>query len=120
MPARPSIDARDKSTGRAVYGADIRLPGLAFAARKRAPAGQNITGLPDDAARKVPGFRKAFRTRSGVACLVDTTWAAQQAGKALVLELAGEPVPAEDLAAMFESQWQSGKLESLRAAGDGR
>ena len=120
MPALPSIDARDKSTGRAVYGADIRLPGLAFAALKRAPAGQSITGFRDDAARKVPGFRKAFRTRTGVACLADTTWAAQQAGKALVLELSGDPLPAEDLAAMFESEWQAGKFETLRAAGDGR
>lgn len=120
MPALPGLDARDKSTGRAVYGADVRLPGLLYAALRRAPAGQNITGFSDDAARKVSGFRKAFRTRTGVACLADTTWAAHQASKALVLEVSGDRLPTEDLAAMYAAQWETATLQQLRAAGDGR
>lgn len=120
MPARPSLDVHDKSTGRAVFGADIRLPGLAYAALRRAPHGQTVTAFSDEAARRVPGFRRAFATATGVACLADTTWAAHRASQALVLELGGEPSPPEDLAQQFAARWQGAALETIRETGDGR
>ena len=55
-PIRP--DGTDKVTGRALYGADIRLPGMLFGAVLRSPhAHARITSIDTQKARAYPGVR---------------------------------------------------------------
>ena len=80
------IDGPSKSDGSAVYGIDIRLPGMLRAVIARCPTlGGRLRSFDDSAARSVPGVRAVFAiapegrdafTRGGVAVLADDSWAA--------------------------------------------
>src|SRR5882762_10521847 len=80
------IDGPSKSDGSAVYGIDIRLPGMLRAVVARCPTlGGRLRSFDDSAARSVPGVRAVFAiapewrdafTRGGVAVLADDSWAA--------------------------------------------
>jgi xanthine dehydrogenase molybdenum-binding subunit len=55
-PIRP--DGVDKVTGRAIYGADVRLPGMLYGKVLRSPhAHARIRSIDVEAARQVPGVR---------------------------------------------------------------
>ncbi len=78
------LDTPSKVNGRAVFGMDVRLPGLLFATVARPPVvGGKVTGFDDAKARKVPGVRKVVQVPSGVAVVADSTWAAMQGREAL-------------------------------------
>ena len=68
-PIRP--DGADKVTGRAVYGADVQLPGLLHGKVLRSPhAHARITSLDTSAAEKYPGV-KAVATNADLPNLAD-------------------------------------------------
>jgi isoquinoline 1-oxidoreductase beta subunit len=80
----PRLDVPDKITGRAVYGLDVRVPGMLFAAISRAPGfGGKIAAVDDTATRAVDGVRDVVRTDDGVAVLADHTWGALAGRRAL-------------------------------------
>nr|HEX4313782.1 molybdopterin cofactor-binding domain-containing protein [Kofleriaceae bacterium] len=93
----PLVDAPDYVTGRAVYGADIALPGMLTAVIARPPAVlDDVDTVDDTAARTVPGVRTivrlpaptapvAFQPLGGVAVLADHTWAAMRGRAALAV-----------------------------------
>jgi len=80
------IEGPSKTDGSAVYGIDIRLPGMLRAVVARCPTfGGRLRSFDDRAARSVPGVRAVFAiapegrdafTRGGVAVLADDSWAA--------------------------------------------
>jgi len=96
----PFVDAPNMVTGKAVYGADIDLPGMLTAMIERCPvANGQLESFDASAALKVPGVRKvvavlppsvapggvgrAFVPHAGVAVIADNTWAALQGRRAL-------------------------------------
>jgi len=96
----PFVDAPNMVTGKAVYGADISLPGMLTAMIERCPvANGQLESFDATAALAVPGVRKvtavlpstvapggvgrAFVPHAGVAVLADNTWAALQGRRAL-------------------------------------
>jgi isoquinoline 1-oxidoreductase beta subunit len=96
----PFDDAPKMVTGKAVYGADIHLPGMLTAMIERCPvANGQLESFDATAALAVPGVRKvtavlppsvapggvgrAFVPHAGVAVLADNTWAALQGRRAL-------------------------------------
>ena len=84
----PSIDLVPMTTGTAVYGADVTLPGMKVAAISRPPVwGGKVVSVDDAEARKVPGVERivripetpipgAFFPLGGVAVIAKNTWAA--------------------------------------------
>ncbi len=95
----PHVDAFDMVTGRGVFGADVRLPGMLTAVIARPPVvGGSVKSLDDTAARAIPGVRKIvtlpalgslppmFRPLGGVAVVADHTWAALRGRAALAIE----------------------------------
>lgn len=92
------VDLHDITTGKAVYGADISLPGMKTAVIVRPPAvGAQITSIDDAAALAVPGVEKIvklpitplgskFKPLGGVAVVASNTWAALKGRDALVIE----------------------------------
>lgn len=82
-----------KLTGRAVYGIDVRLPGMLSAAIEDAPVfGSNIASFDAAAVQSMPGVRHVLRVgATAVAVVADTWW---QARKALAaLPVSWEPSP---------------------------
>ena len=91
-------DLHDITTGKAVYGADVSLPGMKYAAVARPPVvGGKVKSFDDKAARKVRGFVDCvevkgqnipakFAPLGGLAVVADNTWAAIQGRDALQIE----------------------------------
>ncbi len=91
----PSIDLVPVTTGTAVFGADVRLPGMKVAVIARPPVwGATIVSVDDSAALKVPGVERivrippaalpgAYLPLGGVAVIARNTWAALRGRDAL-------------------------------------
>jgi len=87
----PLVDTDLKVTGRALYGADVRVPGMLFATvAKPRIVGGSIGAIDEAAARAVPGVRDVVRISSGVAVVAEHTWSAFEGAKALRSESRGE------------------------------
>ncbi len=81
------VDTAAKVNGTAVFGLDVRLPGMLFAVLVRPPVfGATLRRMDDAAAKSVPGVRQVVATTRGVAVIATTTWAARQGAAALVAE----------------------------------
>ncbi|MGA8152343.1 MAG: molybdopterin cofactor-binding domain-containing protein [Terriglobales bacterium] len=94
----PSFDLTNMCTGRATYGADIRVDGMLYASIERPPVlGGKIKTLEDKQALQVKGVRQTvpidpftpphgFQALGGVAVIADNTWSAMQGRKKLKIE----------------------------------
>ena len=93
------VDGPDIVAGRAVYGLDVRRPGMLFAVVARSPRLGGRPGRVDTSkALSVPGVRHVVPVRSGLAqgmaVVADDTWAALRGRDALSIEW--ETGPASD------------------------
>ena len=80
----PQVDTSLKVTGRAIFGVDVRVPGMLFATVVRPDVlGGSLSAVVDTAARGVPGVRDVVTISSGVAVVADHTWAAFEGAAAL-------------------------------------
>jgi len=83
----PRIDAHDKSTGKAIFGIDVRLPGMLYAVIARPPViGGTIESIDDKAAKQIVGVKDVVRFGDSVAVLGTNTWAAWKGRDALVVK----------------------------------
>jgi isoquinoline 1-oxidoreductase beta subunit len=82
------LDTVEKVTGKQVYGADLKLPGLLNAAIKDCPVfGGKVKSVNAAAIEKRPGVKKVVRVGdSAVAVIADTWWRAKTALDALPIE----------------------------------
>ncbi|XWV18156.1 MAG: xanthine dehydrogenase family protein molybdopterin-binding subunit [Gemmatimonas sp.] len=92
-----SIDLLPMTTGTAVYGADVSLPGMKVAVIARPPVwGDTLLTVDDSLALKVPGVERivripetplpgAFLPLGGVAVIAKNSWAAMKGRDALRL-----------------------------------
>lgn len=87
---RPDIPL--KVTGRAVFGMDIRVPGMLYASIEHCPVLHGkVTAIDDSQTRKIPGVKAVVkterpmphRTSEAVAVLATNYWAALQGRRAL-------------------------------------
>jgi len=82
------LDTVDKVTGKQVYGADLKLPGMLNAAIKDCPVfGGKVKSFDAAAIDKRPGIKKVVRVGdSAVAVVADTWWRAKSALDAMPIE----------------------------------
>lgn len=97
----PRIDSAAKCDGSAVFGVDVRLPGLLQAAIRMSPQIGGSPGRIDvDAALKRPGVLRVVRLPSyagstpGVAVVARTHWQAERGADALGIEWRAPPAGA--------------------------
>jgi isoquinoline 1-oxidoreductase beta subunit len=73
--------------GSAVFGIDVKLPGMLTAVIARPPIfGAKMKSFDDSRARSMPGVRKIVAIPAGVAVIADTFWQAKTAREALRVE----------------------------------
>lgn len=73
------LDAQEKSTGKAVYGIDVRIPNMVRVMLVRPPVfGATLKSFDAKAAKAVPGVIDVVRVGNKVAVLGKNTWAARQ------------------------------------------
>lgn len=80
------LDTPAKVTGQAIYGMDVRRPGMAFAAIARPPFGGKLKSFDGTQARTVPGVLDVYRLSNSVAVVAKTTHAARTAVELLKVE----------------------------------
>ncbi|WP_341704692.1 xanthine dehydrogenase family protein molybdopterin-binding subunit [Ferrovibrio sp.] len=81
------LDAVAKSTGKAQYALDVRLPGMATALVQRAPLfGGKVKNFDAAAAKAVPGVLDVVQISNGVAVVAKNFWAAKLGREALQVE----------------------------------
>src|SRR5439155_819544 len=82
----PRLDTPVKVDGSAVYGIDVKVPGMLVASIERCPVlGGRVRAFDAEAARAVPGVRHVVQVSSGVAVVADSFWAALTGRKALTI-----------------------------------
>ncbi|MBL8707427.1 MAG: xanthine dehydrogenase family protein molybdopterin-binding subunit [Rhodospirillales bacterium] len=91
----PIVDSRDITTGKAVFGQDVRLDAMKYAVIARPPVyGGKVKSVDSAAALQVPGVEKVvqlpspppptvFQQLGGVAVIAKNTWAAMKGREAL-------------------------------------
>ena len=78
------LDTPAKVRGEAVFGTDVRVPGMLFGTVVHPPVfGGSVASFDDSTARRVSGVRDVFEVSQGVAVVADNTWAAFQGAQAL-------------------------------------
>jgi isoquinoline 1-oxidoreductase beta subunit len=106
----PRVDLYAKVTGSAKFGIDVRVPAMRYAVIARCPYfGGRLINCDDSAARAIAGVRAVFplaplarryNTSGGVAVVAESTWAAIQGRRALVIEWAKSASEGESTAAL--------------------
>jgi isoquinoline 1-oxidoreductase beta subunit len=78
------LDSPEKVDGSAIFGLDVRLPDMVYAAIVNCPVfGGTLASVDDTAAKKIPGVRQIVKIDNGVAVIGDHTWAAKRGASAL-------------------------------------
>lgn len=73
------LDTPAKVRGDAVFGIDVKLPGMLIAAVARCPVfGGKVAKYDDHDTKLVPGVRQVVPINSGIAVVADTFWAARK------------------------------------------
>ncbi|MBV8704200.1 MAG: xanthine dehydrogenase family protein molybdopterin-binding subunit [Acetobacteraceae bacterium] len=81
------LDAPSKVNGTAVYGIDVRPPGVKIATLAQSPAfGGRVKSVDDSAAKAVKGVRQVVRLDDAVAVVADQMGAAKKGLAALVID----------------------------------
>ncbi len=69
------LDTGAKVDGSAIYGIDVRVPGMLHATVVRCPVfGGKLKSLDATESKAIPGVRDVFEIPTGVAVVGDTTW----------------------------------------------
>ena len=93
------LDVPEKVNGSAVFGIDVKLPGLLTAKVVRCPVfGGKVAGFNADKAKAVPGVKNVVQITNGVAVVADNYWSASRGAQAL------------------EVTWDEGRLAKLTSA----
>ena len=93
------LDVPEKVNGSAVFGIDVKLPGLLTARVVRCPVfGGKVARFNADKAKAVPGVTHVVQISTGVAVVADNYWSASRGAQAL------------------EVTWDEGPLAKLTSA----
>lgn len=107
----PRPDMLAKATGTAIYGVDIRLPGMKFASPRMSPRlGGAMLRFDPAPAMAVPGVERVIDLGTGVAVVATNSWAAMRGAEAVDIDWGPAPYP-PTTEAIFER---------IEAAFDGR
>ncbi len=109
------VDNHAIVTGQRLFGLDVKVDGMKYAAVAKAPVfGQRPLKIDKEKALRVPGVRQVIEVHgldnptflmSGVAVIADSTWAAFKGREALVVEWA-EGAFATESSATLSTQFQ--------------
>ena len=117
----PRSDTPAKTDGSALFGLDLKRPGMLYAVVARCPVfGGKVGAVDAEAALRVPGVRRVFEISRGIAFLGDSTWAAMRGREALRIDWdEGDGVSWDDQRiASFLREKAAGEAVEARKTGD--
>lgn len=118
----PRRDSAAKSDGSAVFGIDVRLPGLRIGMLALAPAQGSVVVEPlaTEAAMAIPGVRQVVNEKDAVAVIADDTWSARKGLQALGLRWSTGPNSAVQQSQLVKALEQAATREGAIAAQTGK
>ena len=119
--ARARVDVPQKVNGQAVYGIDVKVPGMLVGSIEKCPvvAGGKVKSFDATAAKAIPGVKHVVQVTSGVAVVADNFWTALQGRKALKVEWDEGPLGQLTSAAIAKEHETAGGQPGLVARNDG-
>ena len=85
------LDIPEKVNGSAIYGTDVRLPGMCYAAVSQSPVfGGEVKAYDKAAAMAVRGVEAVIPIPHGMSVVADSTWHGQKGLEALNVQFLGE------------------------------
>jgi len=116
----PRLDTPVKVDGSAVFGMDVRLPGLLTATVARCPTiGGKLKSFDDKAALAVAGVKAVKQISSGVAVIAEHFWAAKQGRDALQVQWGAGPNQGLDSKAIAAAFAKAVEAQGVVARSDG-
>ena len=115
------LDTKVKVTGEAVFGIDVRLPDMVYAAVVMCPVpGGQVKSYDADAIKKMRGVISVVTVPNGVAVVADRFWRAKQAALALPVQWnpgAGAGTSSAQIREDYRNALK-GTLENAKSVGD--
>jgi isoquinoline 1-oxidoreductase beta subunit len=106
-------DAPNISTGKAIYGLDVRLPGMLFAAIARCPTfGGKYASYDDSQAKAIRGVKDVVAFGDRIAVVAENSWAAIQGRDAL--KVIWDEGPDADLDSQHMMELAVGRLKKVK------
>ena len=98
----PRLDGRDKARGRTVFGMDVQLPGMLYAALVPCPVmGGKVLSFNAAGVSTRRGVKAVVNIGEGVAVVADHYWTARSAADAVQIQWDEGPAATLDTAAVF-------------------
>jgi len=107
------VDAADKSSGKAIFGSDVKVPDMLYAVIARPPFGATLQAFDEGAAKKIAGLKEIIKLDGQkIAFVATNTWAAMKARDAAKVQwkLSDDPL-------LTQSSLQKTFLETLDKPG---
>ena len=118
----PRFDIPDKTTGKQLYTADVRLPGMLHASVVQCPVfGGKLKSFDDSQAKTMRGVKKVVKGEDWVAVVADNWWRANRALQALTVEWdVGEngKVSSESIMQFLRTGIEASEAPAARKDGD--
>lgn len=121
---QPRLDLPDKVSGAAVFGLDVRLPGLRYAVVRHAPQLGGAPGAFDpDPVLRLPGVERVVRLPSlagstpALAVVGRSTWHARRGADALLVDWRAPPARVLDSAAIARELERTVRRAALDGSG---
>ena len=116
------LDTPAKTNGTAVFGIDVKLPGMVYAALEQCPViGGTVKSFDATKAKAMPGVIDVVQIPDGVAVVANSWWRANMARKALTIvwdEGAGAALNDKTMLEGIRAAAKTGKPIPLKAVGD--
>ncbi len=81
------LDTPAKVDGTALYGIDVRVPGMVYAVLERCPVfGGKVASFDATKTKTVRGVKQVVQISNGVAVVADNTWSAMEGRRALKVQ----------------------------------
>jgi isoquinoline 1-oxidoreductase subunit beta len=116
------LDTPGKVNGQAVYGIDVKLPGMLYASLEQCPViGGKVKSFEAAKARSMPGVVDVVQIDDGVAVVANSYWRAKKAREALVVQWDEGPVATLSNASMMagiRNAAGTDKTISIKKSGD--
>ena len=78
------LDTPEKTSGKAIFGIDVKIPGLLTAVVVRSPVfGGKVKSFNSQKAKAIPGVKEIIQIDSGVAVIADGFWSANKGREVL-------------------------------------
>ena len=100
----PRQDVPIKVTGKAIFGLDVKRPGMLIATVAKCPVfGGTVKNFNSERALKVKGVKKVVQISSGIAVVADSFWAAKKGRDAIEITWDEGPMAKLSTPGMYEN-----------------